>query len=259
MENENRLIAGHESARVVFAYLYGYTCDVMELPAKGSNSNSKLNAGSDTFLVQAVLSGNPQKLPTENLQHGIEVAGKLMKIYCAGSCADFFLENDAKVPSEPEVNISGHDLAMLEKIQGFLKKAIVDHSDDFPSQTIISIFRKLKAPEVWKAIEMLTLKLLQQEDKRLSRFHIEDTLMQAGIKIQNVTAKSGFSLAVHEDNNSAEPAAQETKVTSFNSTDLTPLDVMVRDFLRKIKSDWHEEDLHAATVYLHKLYKKYGR
>ena len=94
MENENLLTAYHESARVVFAYLNGFTCDSMELPGKDSNANSKLNAGSDITFVQTVLSGNPLSLSAENLQHGTEVARKLMTIYCAGTCAEIFFQNN---------------------------------------------------------------------------------------------------------------------------------------------------------------------
>jgi len=250
------LTAYHESARVVFAYQNGYTCDLMELPSKGSHSNSKLNAGSDIKMVQAVLSGNPLSFPPENLQEVIEVAKKLMTIYCAGTCAKIFYQNDLKIPAELELYISGQDVTMIEKIQTFLKKAIVDHPDDFPSETMVSVFRKLKDPDLWKAIDLLAAKVLK-EDNRLKRFYIEDTLMMAGMSIRKPTTKPGSGLGLHEDDN-VKTTEPETKTTAFDAPHITPLDVMVKDFLKNIKSDWKEEELHAAIAYLHNVYKKYG-
>jgi hypothetical protein len=258
LEHENILNAYHESARVVFAYLNGYSCDLMELPGKNSGSGSKLNAGSDVTFVQAVLSGNPLSLPAENLQHAIEVARKLMALYCAGTCAKIYFQNNLKIPDELEIDISGQDLAMIEKIQSFLKKAIVDHPDDYPSKTIVAVFRKLKDPEVWKAIELLAAKVLEHEDNTLKRFYIEDTLMMAGIRIQKAATRSGFNLGVHEDD-SPKPAPQQAKSTvAFKQSDLSPLDIMVKDFLKNIKSNWQEEELDSAITYLHGVYKKYG-
>jgi hypothetical protein len=256
LENEKELAAYHESARIVFAYLNGYKCDLMEVPAKGSNSSSRLNAGNDARYVQAILSGNVVSLSTEDLPNAIVVARKLMVVYCAGTCAKIFLQNDLKVPGELEVDIDGQDLVMLEKIQGFLKKSIRQHPDDFPSAIIVSIFKKLKEPAVWKAVELLVSKVLN-EGGSLKRFYIEDTLMMAGIEIQRAAAQSGFGVGVHEENE-GEHALKEQNVSSFKELNSTPLDVMVTDFLRKIKSNWQEEELTAATQYLHSVYKKYG-
>ncbi|MDB5247187.1 MAG: hypothetical protein JWQ40_1581 [Segetibacter sp.] len=250
------LTAYHESARVVFAYLNGYACDLMEVPAKGSNSNTKLNAGSDITVVQAVLGGNPLSLPTGGLQQGIEVAKKLLTVYCAGTCAKIFYQNDLQIPAELEIDISGQDLTMIEKIQTFLKKAIVDHPDDFPSQIMISVFRKLKDPDVWKAIELLASKVLK-EDGTLKRYYIEDTLMVAGMSIRKPSSKPASGIGLHEDD-SVKTSIPDTKATPFEAPTTTPLDIMVKDFLKKIKSDWKEEELNAAIAYLHNVYKKYG-
>jgi hypothetical protein len=255
LQNETALTAYHQSARVVFTYLNGYSCDLMELPGKGSNTNSKLNARNDLPFVQAVLAGNPLSLTPQNLQHAIEVAKKLITIYCAGTCAKIFFQNDLKIPAELELDISGQDLSMIEKVQTFLKKAIVDHSDDYPSETMVTVFKKLKDPEVWKAIELLASKLLHEGT--LKRFYIEDTLMMAGITIQKATTKSGFGLGLHEDDD-VKPEPPQTQATAFESTSQTPLDIMVKDFLRKIRNDWKEEELNAAMAHLHDVYKKYG-
>lgn len=258
MENETiQLSAYHEGARIVFAYLNGFTCDSMELPGAGSGSGSKLNAGNDLAVVQDVLSGNPLSLSPEGRDHSIAIARKLMTIYCAGTCAEAFLMNNASIPDELEMEIPGQDLRMIEKIQSFLQKAIIDHPEDYPSQTIISIFKKLKDADVWKAVELLASKVSLQESKTLTRFYIEDTLMMAGIKAQKPAAKSGFNLGVHEDK-TIKPSPQETKAPAPDLMSLTPLDVMLRDFLKKIKKDWNPGELDGATAYLHDLYKKFG-
>ena len=258
MENETiQLSAYHEGARVVFAYLSGYTCDSMELPGYGSGTGSKLNAGNDLAIVNAVLAGNPLSISPQDLNHGIEVARNLMTIYSAGTCAEIFLQNNADIPDELEMEIQGQDSRIIEKIQAFLKKAIVDHPDDYPIQTIVSVFSKLKDPAVWKAVELLSSKISQEENKTLKRFYIEDTLMQAGIRAKKTIAKSGFSLGVHEDK-SVKPSVKESKTSTVDLMNMTPLDVMLRDFLKKIKSDWKEGELNSATAHLHDLYKKYG-
>jgi hypothetical protein len=255
LENKT-LTAYHESARVVFTYLNNYTCDAMELPEEGGSPKSKLNAGKDRNMVQAILSGNKAAQASENLPQSTEVAKKLMAIYCAGTCARIYYNNDLKVPSELQFDISGQDLAMMEKLQSFLKKALVDHPDDFPSTTVVSIFKQIKQSEVWKAIEMLSEKILAEEDKTLSRFHIEDALMVAGIKIHKATTKSGFGLGLHEDDSTDEKIHNEA--ISFKEDELSPLDIVVRDFLKQIKSDWQEKELKSATAHLHKIYNKYS-
>src|ERR1019366_6924505 len=156
MENDTlQLNAYHEAGRVVFAYLVGYSCNSMEL----SGAGSKLNAGNDAALVQAVFSGNPLSLSPENREPGIEVGRKLMAIYCAGTCAETFFQNNVNIPDELELEIPGQDLVNIEKIQAFLKKSIVDQPDDYPAQTIVSVFKKLKDPDVWKAIQLLAAKI----------------------------------------------------------------------------------------------------
>lgn len=258
MENETiQLSAYHEGARVVFAYLNGYSCDSIELPESGSGAISKLNAGNDLAIVQAVLAENPLSVPAEKREYGIEVAKKLMSIYCAGTCAEIFYQNNASIPDELEMEIPGQDLVIIEKVQSFLRKAIVDHPDDFPTQTIISVFKKLKDTEVWKAIELLAAKVSKEESKSLKRFYIEDTLMQAGIKIQKPTAKSGFSVGLHEDK-SVKPSVKESATPAFDIMSLTPLDVMLRDFLKKIKKDWKDGEIDGAVAYLKDVYKKFG-
>ncbi len=258
MENNAfQLSAYHEAGRIVIAYLCGYTCDSMELAGAGSGGGSKLNSGNDLATVQAVLSANPMALPAENREHGIEVARKLMTIYCAGTCAETFLENNGNMPEELDMDIPAQDLKYIEKIQNFLAKSIVDQPDDYPAQTMVSVFKKLKDPDVWKAIQMLAAKVLETDSKTLTRFYIEDTLMVAGIRAHRPVTAPAYSIGVHESEN-AKPAVHEAITSTLDLMNLTPLDVMLRDFLKKIKKDWQPGELDASMKYLHDVYKKFG-
>ncbi len=258
MENDNlQLIAYHESGRVVFTYLSGYSCDAMELPGVGSNTGSKLNAGNDLANVQMVMSVNTSSVTAENVKATIEVAGKLMRIYCAGTCAEAFFQNNGSMPNELAMDMSGQDVVFIEKIQAFLKKVDVNHSEEFPAQSMVSVFKKLQEADIWNAIELLAANILQQESNILTRFQIEDTLMQAGIKVKRQTASQGFVVGIQEDK-SKKPAAQDERSNAFELPEISPLDILVKDFLKKFKSDWKEDELNGAVAYLHGVYKKYG-
>ena len=254
--------AYHEAGRVVFTYLCGYVCDAMEIPGVAGSSGSKLNSGNDLAAVQAVFSGNPLSMPAASLGHGIDVAKKLMTIYCAGTCTETFFKNNAEIPEELDMDIPAQDMKYIEKIQVFLKKSSVDHPDDFPEHTIITVFHKLKDPTTWKAIELLAAKMLEAENNSVKRFYIEDTLMVAGIRPQKSAATASapaFAVGVREDESPRQAApAPEKKPTTFDLSNFTPLDIMLRDFLKRVKSDWQGGELDAAVKYLNDIFKKYG-
>ncbi len=258
MNNESLLLAAyHEAGRVVFAYLSGYTCITMELP--GSGGNTKLNPENDIAAVQGVLTGNPLSLATENREHDIAVARKLMAIYSAGSCAEVYYQNGGSMPDELEMDMTGQDFINIEKIQAFLKKSIVDHSDDYVMQTMVSVFRKLNERDVWKAISLLATRILETENRSLTRFYIEDTLMVAGIRAAKQASSPGYSVGISEDKSPRpkEPDARTPPKFDFGGTN--PLDAMVKDFLQQIKKDWKDGEVEAAMAYLHGVYGKYGQ
>ena len=115
---------------------------------------------------------------------------------------------------------------------------------------------------------MLAAKMLEAEDNSVKRFYIEDTLMVAGIRPQRSAATSSgpaFSVGVREDNSPRQAAAATTaapvaekKTTTFDLSNFTPLDIMLRDFLKRIKTDWQGGELDAAVKYLNDIFKKYG-
>jgi hypothetical protein len=254
-ETEN-LYAVHEAGRVVFTYLNGYYCDSIETASGGSGKMlSKLNAGQDVPVVQAVLSGNPLSSTNIDINRSVEIAKKLMTIYCAGTCAELFFQNNETVPADLEMEITGQDMKYIENIQKYLMKSVVDHPDDFPSQTIIAIFKKLEDEDIRKAIRNLSKRIIESDSGTVSAFTIEDTLMPCGIKRQKVEARSGFSVGVEEDR-TVKPTVNYAN--SSKLPEITPLDLMLTDFLKKIKSDWKPGELEGATYDLKNIYNKFG-
>lgn len=253
------LSAYHESGRIVFTYLNGYTCDSMELSDIDSGrGGSKLNAGQDLPIVQAVLTGNALSLSPENKERGVEVAKKLMAIYCAGTCAVAFYENGKNIPAEINLEIPGHDLRNIELIQKFLKGAVPGHPENYPSQAIAIIFQKMKEPEAWKAIENLANKAFNSEKKSLTQFYIADSLMASGMKVRssNAIASDGqrtssvrkdFALDLQEDKEPAKRPAPESN-----------LEIILKDYLMQIKKDWKDGELEAASDHVRSIFKKHG-
>ncbi len=266
MENNPLIpVAYHEAGRVMFAYLAGYTCDSMELAGGGS----KLNSGHDIALVQAVFSGNPLSVPADQINRTVEVAKKLMSIECAGTCARLFYENGGSIPGELDLDIPAQNFKNIEKIQAYLQKAVLDHPDDFIMQTIVSIFKKLKDPSTWNGVQLLATKILAEETNSLTRFYIEDTLMLAGINVRRAASMASaptFSVGVTEDETprpatqqaKAAPVAPQPKASTIDLDSITPLYVMQRDFLKRIKKDWRDNELDEAIAYINDLHKKYG-
>ena len=188
-----KLCAYHESGRIVFAYQSSYGCDSVEISATDSGKGlSKLNGHYDLEYIQAIFSGKPQTIVTENTNKAIEVAKNLMKVYCAGSCAENYFENGLSANNINEMEIPGQDAKYIDQLQNFLKQQIPNHPEDYPSQIILKIFEDLKKQEVWKPIEVLADRILKTEEKSLTRFYIKDALMMAGFKIKKQIIKKGI-------------------------------------------------------------------
>ncbi len=256
--NEEILKSGayHESGRIVFAYKCSYGCESVELSNTDSGKgNSKLNGYHHLEFIQAILSGKPQNIISENPGKAIEVAKNLMEIYCAGSCAKNFFENNKSTDGLNELEIPAQDAGYIDKIQKFLKIHHSNHTDDYPSQVINRIFTDLMKPEIWKPIEILADRILKTEDKSLNRFYIEDTLMMAGFKINKQIIKQGISVQENETPKSKPEATPELK------PDLTKekiLDKALNDFLHLVKKDWATDELDASLNYLKFIFKKFN-
>ena len=76
----------------------------------------------------------------------------------------------------------------------------------------------------------------------------------AGMEITKPTTRSGYGIGLHED----ETNGRANGLDELSETSPTPLDILVKDFLKNIKSDWSGDELNKAVTYLHKIYKKYG-
>ena len=246
------LCAWHESGRVVFAYLNGYTCDGIELSEDGAGSGkSKLNAGEETPLVQALISGKTAGIRADDPEKAIAVARKLLKIYCAGSCSRIYFEQAGKIDAETEIDIPGQDLRYIELMEQFLVAHDPDYKDGFVNRLMTGIFNDLGKEEIRKPIEVLARQLLKSEDKPFSRFHVEDAFRLAGFKPPRQQEARRFSFQVEEDHL---PKAPEP-VYSVNEA---RLDNALKDFLLMIKSDWSQEEVDVSIQYLKSLFKKFG-
>lgn len=249
MENTNKILSAYyEAGKVVVAYLCGYICEEMEL-----NNRSKFIPGSDGPMVQAILTGKGNGIPDTEKQHSIGVAQKLMTVASAGVCAMAFYKNGGHPPAELDIEIPGNDLMQIEVAQAHLLQLVGGHSAEYPSEVIASVCSKLSSPEVWRATDMLAQRAIAGQP--LTRFYIEDTLMVAGIKLKATTSTIG-QVGVKEHESTTEKPASRQQSTFEH---ISPLDVMLKDFLTRIKSDWQPGELDAAVTYLNEVYRKYGK
>lgn len=190
------LCAYHESGRVVFAYLNGFFCDGIELSiADPGRGKSKLNGGQDTALIQQILTGNHLSTAPENQNKAVGVALRLMDVYCAGTCARIFFEQDGNIPSDVELDVPVQDDKPITAIRKFLTALNPAHDPAFPSKKMADILQKLKDPSVWKPINLLATAAINNFEKPLNRFEIEDSLMAGGLKVKRA-APSGFSVGL---------------------------------------------------------------
>lgn len=250
------LCAYHESGRVAYAYQCGYICESMELSEVDSGAGvSRLNAGADGEFVQILLAGKSNAFDTARIEKAIDIARKLMKIYCAGSCAEIFFKENKQISDETEIEIPGQDMKYINIIQTFLKNNIPNHPSDYPSQIIIQLFRELKQEDNWSVIETLAQTILKKEDKKISRFYIEDALMKAGFKPgkKQQGGLHSFDMKVKEDDTKKERPAPTKPITGV--TEENALDEALKSFLRLIQHPLNEEEIEASVKFLKSVFK----
>ena len=257
MEKETiQLCAYHEAARVVFAYQCGYICHGIELSAVDAGAGtSKLHGQQDMELVQALIA--KQAISANNETRAIEVAKNLMKIYCAGTCAAVYYEQDMVIDSDTEIEIPHQDVRYIQVIQNFLQQHIPHHSPDYPSHIMAGIIAELRNADIWRAIDGLAKVAIENAPKALNRFQIEDTLMVARFDIKRQptgSGNAGIGLS-DSDADSGETDEERKKRNSFN--DEPVIDILLKDFLVKIKKDLTDDELKLSIVYLKGLFKKY--
>jgi len=255
MDKENvELCAYHESGRVVYAYRQGYYCESIELSENDPGAGiSKLNGGVNNETIQLILNNKTHTPSFVISNKAIEVAKKLMKIYCAGACAKIYKKNDKQISAQTEIDIPGQDMKYIDLIQSFLQQNVQGHPTDYPVQVITQIFHELKEEENWKVIEGLAKSALKPEDKKISRFYIEDALMKAGFKPLRQQNNSGIEMQLKEDDT---PRPKTTATTDLQQTkEQQLLNDVLRKFLRTIKRELTEEEIDASVNYLTTVFK----
>jgi hypothetical protein len=291
------LCAYHEAGRVLFAYKCGYTCSSIKVSGKDAGAGvSSLNGGDDTPYIQAIFSGNlGDAILQQSPAKAEEVAKKLMKLYCAGNCAELFYSKNGNTDEIDEISLRAPDMKYIEILQDYLQASVPGHTDDYPTKTILGIFEELVNVEIWKPIKTLAEVIINNGGGTIERFKIEDSIMRGGFKPTVRRTRSSLQLT-EGDTRAKEPEIklvdevssgeedgsentsgeeqQESKSLGADSvgeeTAATPdsnqnrsldedklLNFVLKDFLRRIKTDWDSEDLNGAVDYLKQVFKEY--
>ncbi|MFN7847938.1 MAG: hypothetical protein ACK5P4_12060 [Bacteroidota bacterium] len=246
MNSTLQLSAYHESAKVTMAYLSGYFCEKIELSSVDSGGgSSRLNAGEDTPIIQTILGAQYKVLHDAVLPNFISVAYKLLRIYCAGSCAVAFFESEGQINQGNNVEIGGKDARNIEMIAQFLSKFDPNFNNDTIGRFIAQLFTDFKNPTVWKPIEMLSKQLMKAEGAPFNQFQIEDALMMGGLRRQRSNTNA---INLKEEQQASEPLAN-----LFEDTE-SKLDKSLQEFLKLLKSNITEDEIKVSINYLKSLF-----
>ncbi len=271
MEDETlKQCAYHESARIVYAYQAGFSCDELELSSIDAGAGrARLNAGDDTNFVQAAFSGSTQVIVQENPAKGIDIGKKLMKILCAGACATNFLENGLKFIPNTELEVPGQDIKYIDQLEGFLQETDPDYPENFVQQTMLQIFDELENTGIWKAIDVLAHTAIANTEKILSGNRIEEALTSAGFEFKARKRGPSLSLGLSRNTQKASSGVDEVPVAAAKAEgantqgEAAAIDVMLEmvlsDFLKKVKNKWGEEELEEAVAYLKGIFVKFKK
>ncbi len=264
--NENlEKCAYHEAGRVVFAYRNGYACNSMELSATDSGAGVSMLSGlEDSDLIHALLTGKYNLISAANNGRAIEVAKKLLAIYCAGACAEAYYANNRQIGPNMELELPSQDNGYVDRLQSFLSVNIPNHPADFVSRTMVSVLHQLSETETWKAIQQLALVAVKNGTNPLDRRDIEAVLTNTGFALKRRAAQQAFSIGLsEEDSNTPVTGTTSTNGSpvsqSYSTTPENQLDTVLKNFLNKIHSGWTEDELNASIIFLKKAFERYGK
>jgi hypothetical protein len=230
----------------------------MELSATDAGrGKSVLDGGPDMAFIPLILSTNYTSIEVEQRSRAIEVAHKLMTIYCAGSVTRAYYENGMDTNAPLDLDVPAQDNKQIEAIQKFLKLIDNEHADDFVQQTMKQVLKQVQDPGTWKAIEALAAAALNKQDAPVKRFEIEDALTAAGMKVRHI-ARSGFSVGLMDKEPVVSAKQEPVSPPGHEAFETeTTLDILLKDFFKKIRKDWNEEDVAHAVVHVRGLFEKY--
>lgn len=265
MENETvKKCAYHESGRILFAYLSGYSCNSMQLSDVDSGHGvSILNGGVESDIIKALLEGNSAELQA-NKQKAVEIAIKLLVIYCAGATTQAYYANEQRISSQLEITFSHQDLLCIEKLQKFLLENNPKHPEDYPNQVIGRVLKTIDQNEMKTVIKSLVEAALAKYDARgkMLRYDIEEALIAGGMKISKVRQGSGFELNLAESPNdsvavSIADKGIPTEVASSKQPELSNLDYTLQNFLSGLNPKLDHEAIYKATQQLKNLFREH--
>ncbi len=267
MENKAlELCAYHESGRVVFAYQQGYSCYETQLSDTDAGAgDSRLSGEDDNQFIEAVFSGSEQVIVEQSPTKAMEVAKILMKITCAGACAAKYFSDGLKFVPNTEIEIPSQDVRYMDMIQNFMTDTDPNHPEDYPVQVMQQIFEELGNADLWKAIDMLAKAAMRSEGYKMTAFSIKDTLMAAGFEFKE---KRSQGVAIGLSNEPVKKPATESSGTTEQQPSAEQvqaltvdvmLDMVLTDFLKRVKKDWNEDALQESVAYLKGIFVKFKK
>ena len=178
--------AYHESGHIVVTYFTGYTCDSVELlTSEPGTGKTTMNYQDDLILIASITNAktNPDifnALSREVKQGSLGVAHRITSILLAGSAAESTYLNGGKVNGNMEVEISGPDLVRVENVHYFLSQINQNHDPNYIQDNLHQIMMIMSIPDIWKAVECLSMELIKNKNKRLKKTEIENILTTSG-------------------------------------------------------------------------------
>ena len=252
--------AYHESGRIVMSYSLGYSCDSSQLSQTDSNQGqTRINGGDDLPGIQQILQRSSTLAIAENTPRLIEIANKLLKMYCAGTCTSLYYENNKVLNSEMEIVFPGQDISQIELIQSFLSKHDPDFNEENFPALLNQVFKQIQQAEFCKAVDMLVLRYLSNAEFKLSRFEIEDTIRASGLTLPIRKVQAGFAVSLSEDTSpSPKPTKHQESTSSSNEIiDHSILDGILGNFITSLNKNMSQTEVNAGISFLKDVFKKF--
>ena len=252
--------AYHESGRIVMSYSLGYSCDSSQLSqADSDQGQTRINGGDDLPGIQQILQRSSTLAVSENTPRLIEIANKLLKIYCAGTCTSLYYENDKVLNAEMEIVFPGQDISQIELMQSFLSKHDPDFNDENFPVLLNQVFKQIQQAEFCKAVDMLVARFLSNTEYKLSRFEIEDTIRASGLTLPIRKVQAGFAVSLSEDKSpSPKSVVQQESSSSTNSMqDHSILDGVLGKFITSLNKNLSQTEVNASISFLKDVFKKF--
>lgn len=180
------IAAYHESGHIVLAYFSNYTCDSLELDVYDPGAGIiRMDYGQDLMLITSLTNCKTDgslfnSLDKTEKAKSPEIADIVATILLAGSAAEATFLNGGKVNGNMKVEISGPDLVRVNNIDYFHSLIDQEHNPNYMNDKLHETLALMNTAEIWKAVDELAKKILSQDNYKIDKFQIEDTLKECG-------------------------------------------------------------------------------